>query len=280
MATSISFDFSGFRGVPNDLTEKAICYGNTIPGQTKYEEYLQRKITKEEWQQFKVSAGHRIDTTLLSPQPIKHRINTLIGKDKQGRRVVIVDANNNQDFSDDQVLYYFMTLPCVERNEKGHYTRAAIKEVLPTMPTVKVNLEAFDGKKVVQRTVWIRPNPYNDGTTYADTTLNRYHLDMIDLAYHRGVATILGRQFTFEVRPTPTLIYTKWRSDFIIYPSDEPLRKMGGWFTVDGHRIEIAGISVQGDKLTLIDRGSTYDEITLKKSFDPLSILPQIGNSK
>ncbi|WP_375446446.1 hypothetical protein [uncultured Fibrella sp.] len=102
VGTRQSTDFTGFKGVPAYLVEEVIRSSNTVKGQSQFEAYQSGKLTANEWRKVKASYGR--DTVGLSPTPLRHRINSLVGTDTQGRRVVIVDANNNQDFSDDRVL--------------------------------------------------------------------------------------------------------------------------------------------------------------------------------
>ena len=271
IGTEQSVDFSGFRGIPDYLTEKVLCSARTIAGQVKYDEFLSGKISKTEWEAFQET--HRINTGLLSPRPIKHRINTLVGFDQQGRRVVIVDANNNQDFSDDQVLYYRDNLPEIPRSANGSYRDDSMNAVYTTMPAVNVSLQTFDGQKTISRTLWIKPNPYRTGFIYSDTTLNRHHLSILDLESRKGTATILGESFDFVVNGGPTIGYTPESTIIYAYSRDatgSSTRLKGEYrlyqsMNVKGHRIQFTGISTLGDRLQVTDQGTAAD-LVLKQS--------------
>ncbi|WP_375446445.1 hypothetical protein [uncultured Fibrella sp.] len=68
-----------------------------------------------------------------------------------------------------------MTLPGIERHKDGYYTNA-IHAVVDTLPVVQVQLEAFDGQKIIPRTAWIKPNPYNTGPLYTGSPEGQFHL--------------------------------------------------------------------------------------------------------
>lgn len=261
VGTSQSTSLKDFKGIPIFLVEKVIRSSNTVRGQSQFEAFQRGELSESEWRKIKQSYGR--DTTAFSGRPLRQKINALVGTDKQGRRVVVVDANNNQDFSDDQVLYYPMSLPTIERNKDGLYS-SAIHAIYDTLPAIRVETEAFDGTKVVTRTAWVKPNPYNDGWTYKDPIENQFHLTLLANEYRQGTTTLLGRPLTFIITsgvaglPYNTQIAT-------IQISQEPAGstlagnkttyQIGQSFILDNHRIEIDNLSLEGDKLHLADRG-------------------------
>ncbi|MFD2574512.1 hypothetical protein ACFSUS_28005 [Spirosoma soli] len=261
VGTEQSTDLSGFQGIPDYLVERVIRFSNTVRGQSKFEEYQMGKLTPAEWEKAKASCA--CDTTALSPAPLKQRINTLVGTDKQGRRVVIVDANNNQNFSDDRVLRYPMTLPTIERYKNGFYTHS-IHAVYDTLPAVRVQIEAFDGKKIIPRYVWVKPNPYNSGWTYLNPIENQFHLTLLAHEYRSGNGILRGKPVYFIVTSgTAGLPYSSPMATIEIRQDPQALSsalgkpeyRIGQSFILDNHRIEITRISLQGDKLLLTDKG-------------------------
>lgn len=268
VGTSQSTDLTGFRGIPDFLTEKVLRSSITVRGQMQYEAYLSGKLTKTEWESTK--QGLDIDTTLLSKKPIRQRINTLVGTDTQGRRVLIVDANNNQNFGDDRVLYYPMTQPIIQRHPDGRYVTASIRTVYDTLPVVQVHTQAFDGKTVVDRTAWIKLNPYNDGTTYRDPAENRFHLSLLMNEHRTGSASILGEPFNFVVTSGITgMPYNNRQATIYLRRGTSAGSVVVGAgeyrphqsFVFNNHRIEVAGVSLTGDTLFLADRGPVGNEI-------------------
>ncbi len=261
VGTRHSTDFTGFRGVPDYLIAKAIRSSNTVQGQTAFEAFQKGELSETEWKNTKASLGR--DTLLLSPKPLRQRINAVVGTDRQDRRVVIVDANNNQDFSDDRVLHYPMTLP-IERNPNGHYSNR-IHAVYDTLPVVQVRVEAFDGKKVVPRMVWIKPNPYNSGWTYPDSSRAQFHLTLLASESRKGTALVAGQSLHFVVTShVAGLAYnTRGTSIRITNQASQPVSlipgmteyRIGEFFFVNNRQFQIVDLSLQGDRLYLADKG-------------------------
>ena len=71
--------------------------------------------------------NNNIDTNLLSKDFIKHRIGVYCGL-KGNVKIVIVDANNNLDFSDDRV-YHYDTTYYFNQNEKEALDNAPILDL-------------------------------------------------------------------------------------------------------------------------------------------------------
>lgn len=261
VGTNQSTDLTGFQGIPDYLVEKVIRSSNTVRGQTQFEAYLNGKITKAEWEKSKATFGS--DTLALSSAPLRQRINSLVGTDKQGRRVVIVDANNNQNFGDDRALYYPMTLPAIERNKDGLYM-SNIHAVYDTLPAIKVQVEAFDGKKVIPRFVWIKPNPFNDGWTYINPSENQFHLALLAHEYRKGTVTLLGQSLYFTVTTLPGALYNSQSARVVISQdslvfstaNSNDSYRIGQSFILNNRLIQITDLSIQGDRLYLTDIGS------------------------
>lgn len=268
VGTSQSADFTVFKGIPDYLVEKVIRSSNTVRGQSQFEEYQKGKLTAEAWKKVKASYGR--DTVGLSPTPLRHRINALVGTDRQGRRVVIVDANNNQDFSDDRVLYYRLTLPEIERHKDGYYTHA-IQAVVDTLPAVQVKLEAFDGRKIVPRTAWVKPNPYNTGWLYKRSSEGQFHLSLYAFEYRKGSVLLAGKPLYIVVKSGIAGLPYNTQATTIEISQDEKassasrdvdVYKLGESFVLNNRRIKIQSVSMAGDKIQLTDVGSAENTLS------------------
>ncbi len=88
-------------GVPANWTE--IKYGDieTNEDQSIYQNYLIGNISNELYKELQKS-GWKADTLELSKEPLKTKIAFAYGRDSAGITRMIVDANNNLDFSDDK----------------------------------------------------------------------------------------------------------------------------------------------------------------------------------
>ncbi len=89
-------------GVPENWTE--IKYGEieTDTYQSTFQNYLLGNISKETYEDFQKSMKWEPDTLILSKEPLKTKIAFAFGKDSAGVVRMIVDANNNLSFSDDE----------------------------------------------------------------------------------------------------------------------------------------------------------------------------------
>jgi thiol-disulfide isomerase/thioredoxin len=94
-------------GVPKDWSE--IKYGDieTNIYQTVYQNYLLGNLTKERYKELQKSWDWEPDTLQLSKEPLKTKVAIAYGKDPSGVVKLIVDANNNLDFSDDKSFIPF-----------------------------------------------------------------------------------------------------------------------------------------------------------------------------
>ncbi|MEZ0609671.1 hypothetical protein ACAW74_14230 [Fibrella sp. WM1] len=260
VGTGQTTDLTGFSGVPAGLTEKVLRTHNTIRGQTSYEAFQRGEITPASWEETKRMLGR--DTAYLSPKPLRHRINALVGTNVAGQRVVVVDANNNRDFSDDKVLTYAMTLPQIPKTEAGFYSNG-IRAVVDTLPAVSVMVESFDGRRIIQRTVSVKPIPYNNGWTYPDPDAARFHLSLLTHEYRQATTRLLGQPVELVITTIPGLPYNTGAAQVEVREADQPVTKLpiqgsyqpGYAFVVGGHLWEIDRISARGDRLTLLDKG-------------------------
>jgi hypothetical protein len=260
VGTGHSADLSMFRGVPTNLTEKTLRTANTVRGQAAHESFLQGKMTQTEWEKTRRMLGR--DTIYLSRIPIRQQINTLVGTNAVGQRVVIVDANNNHDFGDDKVFAYAMTLSQIPKRADGFYDNS-IHAVFDTLPAVSVAVEVFDGQQVVQRTVSVKPIPYNTGWTYPNPDENRFHLTLLANEYRHTTTAIFGKTIDVLITTIPGLPYNTRAATIELREAGQPVSKLlsqsnyepGYTFILANHVLEITGLSIQGDKLTLLDKG-------------------------
>lgn len=88
-------------GVPKNWTDVKVGDINSDFRQYVYQNYHSGNISKEWYEQLQKMWNWEPDTLKLSKEPIKCRAAFAIGYDSNGNTMVVVDANNNYDFSDD-----------------------------------------------------------------------------------------------------------------------------------------------------------------------------------
>lgn len=103
-------------GVPENWTD--VKYGDieTNIYQTVYQNYLLGNISEERYKQLQKSWDWQPDTLELSKEPLKSKIAFAYGKDSSGVVNMILDANNNLDFSDDKSFIPVNDSPNIKQN--------------------------------------------------------------------------------------------------------------------------------------------------------------------
>lgn len=130
-------------GAPGTWTD--IKYGDieTNIYQTVYQNYILGNISTERYKELQKSWDWEPDTLKLSKEPLKCKIAFAFGKDSTGVVKMIVDANNNLDFGDDESFIPFN----ISANESLNKDSVALSN------SIKVSYERFiDNKKVMTTT--------------------------------------------------------------------------------------------------------------------------------
>lgn len=89
-------------GVPQNWTGAKVGDINSDIRQYVYQNYHLGDISKEWYEELQKLWGWEPDTLNLSKVPIKCRTAFAVGNDSTGNAMIVVDTNNNYDFSDDE----------------------------------------------------------------------------------------------------------------------------------------------------------------------------------
>lgn len=137
---------SPVKGIPKNWTnvDKAMVWLNTH--QLIYQNFLVGNFTQEQYESLQKSWKWSPDTSQLSEKPIKCYVYTLTGYDETvGKWAVMIDTNNNLDFSDETTIYpkvinhkdpYVYQNPKIVHYEiyrKGRVVKATVPIVIKTM---------------------------------------------------------------------------------------------------------------------------------------------------
>ena len=98
-------------GVPEDWTEIKLGDIETNIYQSVYQNYVLGNINQKRYEELQKAWDWKPDTLELSKEPLKTKIAFVYGKDSTGQLKMIVDANNNLDFSDDDSFIPFEISP-------------------------------------------------------------------------------------------------------------------------------------------------------------------------
>ncbi len=142
------------QGVPQNWTEVKKGDIETNIYQSLYQNYLLGNITKEKYEEIQKSWNWAPDTLELSKEPIKTKIAFAYGKDSTGTTHIIIDANNNLDFSDDKSFVPYNISLSENKNKDSLILENAImvsyesfvnhKKQMNTVPLVVVNLTPYN----------------------------------------------------------------------------------------------------------------------------------------
>lgn len=129
------------KGIPESWrgVKKSMVYLGLY--QMVYQNYKAGKISQKEFDEMKKSWEWEPNPEELSATSIKCYVYVVSGKDKEGLTVVIIDSNNNLDFSDDAVFY---PKSCAMDSTMAQYSEEEKHYV---------NYEVFQGGRVISKQI-------------------------------------------------------------------------------------------------------------------------------
>lgn len=127
-------------GIPNNWTDIKQGHITTDPHLATYQDYILGDLTKESFESLNKNSNWIPDTMNLPKVPLKCKIAFAYGKDSTGAIKMVVDANNNLDFSDDKIFTPF------EINSKTKTN----KDSLAVNNSILVSYERYVGNKIIE----------------------------------------------------------------------------------------------------------------------------------
>jgi thiol-disulfide isomerase/thioredoxin len=140
-------------GIPKDWTDAKKGGIQTNIHQMVYQNYLLGNISQKWYDDLQKSWNWTPDTLNLSKQPVKCQIAFAFGKDSTGETKMVVDANNNLDFSDD-VIFTPLELDLTDHTIN--------KDSLAMKHAITIMYERLSENKIIQEsallfTVYVKP---------------------------------------------------------------------------------------------------------------------------
>jgi thiol-disulfide isomerase/thioredoxin len=242
-------DTLNYRNVPKDIDEYVVRSLPLQPCQYFWNKFLAKKIGKDQFAE--ISNYYNIDTSKLSDSFVDCEVLFLIGT-KGDKRIIIVDADNDEDFGDEQILEYEYPVS----NEKQ-------KEIENTLPTVSIKYDYFENNQVITKKINIKPSPYKRslGLTFNtnNQTERKYFLFTSFPEYKKGIIVINGLDNEiFVSNRFSSVNYPNDKVSIFITPKSDSLPselkgdipyKIGDLFNVKGHDYLFDSISNWGDEL-------------------------------
>jgi hypothetical protein len=153
-------DKDKYVGMPNQMDSFRLDF---LPFDVQQFYYDRLKRGKISYAEIPKRARNGMDTSVLSKDFIKHRVGIFTGI-KGNIKTVILDANNNFDFSDDKVLQF----------DTAYQPKREILDFVDSLPTVEVKYEVFNGGKIQTKTKSVKVFPFSKGYDTPDKLYNYY----------------------------------------------------------------------------------------------------------
>ncbi len=243
--TSTKLDY---RNVPDDIQEYVVRKLDFQPEQSYWHRYLNKEVSPEKFEKYISDYG--IDTTKLTKDYVDSEVLFLIGT-KSNKRVIIIDSDNDGDFSNESILEYVYPLD-IKRQ----------KEISKTLPAIRTQYEIFDDNNIISKNILIKPSPYKGSLGIGFSTDNeiekKYYLFASFPEYKKGSFTVNNNNY--EIHTSNGFIKNYYGSDtkIFIVSSEDTLPstlkgdipyEIGDIFNIDEHDFSIDSITISGDKL-------------------------------
>ncbi|MEI7585213.1 MAG: TlpA disulfide reductase family protein [Runella sp.] len=192
-----------------------------------------------------------IDTTLLSPNKIKSYVHVFCGL-KKAKKVVVVDADNDGDFTNDTV-FEFDTLT----TEKQY-----LGDAIGLAPLVKVRYESFSKGKVVSKYAFRRIKPFDIAYNYRNDLDRRLTVYSVPIGSRTGEFRIGENLFKVAMMFSPEGHQEDYRKPYLriqkaekVYDIQEAPAQMGEIVVADSHAFKIVSCNWEGTELKLLYEG-------------------------
>jgi len=244
---SINFDSTRtFKGIPAGLTQTMIKELDFQPPQGMYELYKRLGGKMPPDMIVRELNRHHTDTLSLSSLPIKHTVHILSGIAADGKRMLITDANNNLDFSDDKRLTYDTAASGL--NEK---------EAEALVPGQDVDYQFAYKGKVYNRKINLQISPYQTAFRYRNPAEQQHYMVAFVNEYRVGIAKLEGKEYDIVCMTAyhPPFFYDSLNTKiFIRERSDSAAAtpyNLGDTLLVRDVKYNIAAIDAVGDQIVL-----------------------------
>ncbi|MDH7460507.1 TlpA disulfide reductase family protein [Chitinophagaceae bacterium 26-R-25] len=250
---NISYDRTlQFTGIPNSIKDKVIMQIDFQPAQHYFEYYVANPDYSLEGLMSAIRY-YKADTLQLSRKPIKHVVYLVSGVDHSGNKVLIVDANNNHDFSDDKLMVY-----------DSAFLRKGNQASRTLLPNITVNFQYASQKQVYDRTCNLQVSPVSNMIT-SDTVFEKFKVQVITNEIKQGAFVVGKSNYSCDVftRNKPGVIFDSVSAVVDIIEKNEKgieigkaRHIIGDTVSINNNRYLLSGVSVFGDSLKFSYVGS------------------------
>lgn len=220
-------------GMPKGMDTFRLTFKPFDVKQYYYDRFKRGTVTLQD---MKKRFNDDIDTLLLSKDFIKHRVGVYSGL-KGKNKVIIVDANNNFDFSDDKVLEFDTTV----------YFKKKLSEVSKKEPSIDLKYEIFYDSKVLPRISTVKILPYSETFSFKDEMDKKLIVYINSFSCYKTVLDINGKSYCAELNfddnmalqsdemyflPIDSLKSTNIEKENFIFKTNEKFVENGNIFSI------------------------------------------------
>lgn len=244
-------------GVPENLTSYVVRSFVLQKNQHYYNQYKLGEISEEHYQ--KIQEIFEIDQSVLSEEMPNTELLFLIGTDTNGNRVIIPDANQNYDFSDDAPLQFEFPLEFIDEDDEEFFEENQEK----FLPRAQFTADYVLRGEVTKRSFIVSVNPYA-----LETEMNFYADDPNEKEYFLAVSfpkiqftqfEVEGQEFQLQVANNfLDPFYASNDVQFVFYKKDEEVTQLNkvpfqlkDTVNLNNQDFQIESISDDGKKVTL-----------------------------
>lgn len=220
--------YSNISGFPTDWTDVKHGIFETNGLQATYQKYAQGDMSKKEYENIQESSMYIPDTLSLSKKPIRTKIAFVCGKDSTNEFKMIVDANNNLNFSDDVIF----TPIIIDDNQPGNL------DSLAQFNSLDVAYERFINNKIEKITSPILI-VYNNRTERIYYNFSQYMVARLE-GEEIAVRSDFFRDFAFQY-PWLVLIDEELKTGNKV--ADEKIILKNGYIEIKEKFYKVLGIS-------------------------------------
>lgn len=214
--------------------------------------YKKGKIDKERF--LKISTELSIDTSKLTEVPVDYQVILLTGTNQKGNRIIIIDSDNNEDFSNDKILEFEYPIS-IEKQ----------KAIENSLQSILTQYEYYFEGKIIKKQINLKPSPYRGSLGLNYNTTNeiekKYDLFVSVPEYRKGEININNTNYevfvsngftsqSFASRKTSIFFSIKNGKQVSELKGDIPYQ-IGDVMNANGMDYLIESISIWGDTLRL-----------------------------
>lgn len=208
-----------FKNIPSEFTEYVIRNYIFLKEQHLYMQYKQGVFEEEEYKILK--NVYQIKHENTTNEAVTTEVFILIGTLQNGKRGVVVDANLNFNFSDDELLEFEYPMIYIDEEDEAFFEQ----NKLDFLPKIKLSLPHITHQKVETKTYNIVVNPHRPFDRFyvsRDPLENKYYLEFLFPTFYEATTTLSNEAYILQIGPSTNLAsLSKDNTELVVLARDK-----------------------------------------------------------